>query len=282
MQALLGRVPRHVMDASLGRDVLDERYEEGCRQLVERAWSASHEICRALEEQCPELSALEEAGYSNRIRYLPAVACVAAGVDRTLETDEDLDVLRYLRNVHRVAQERHEGATYDLSNVLGPLRFLPRVGHSRDDVLGMWIWLNLGDAGDHRHLTWVKSSMRFASGYGSEILRRFGTDPERDEGRTDEDETAGEVSRERARRIAEDHVNNNNVPGATGEVYTVKGWTDMDGRPPLVYGYDEDFWRSHWVAYLEQAGMGVRPSLIIAVHRETGTISYVGRANDEG
>lgn len=207
---------------------------------------------------------------------------MATGVDQTLEADEDFDVLPYLRTVHRVAEERHEGATYDFSNVLGPLRFLPRVGRSRDDVLGMWIWLNLGDAGEHRHLTWVKSSMRFASGYGKKILRRFGTESERDAGRTGGEQTAGQVSGERARRIAEEHIEDNNVPGATGKVYAVKGWTEMEGRPPIVYGYDEDFWRSHWVAYLDQAGMGVRASLIIAVHRETGAISYVGRANDEG
>lgn len=213
MQALLGRVPRHVMDPGLGHDVLEERYEDGCRRLVERAWSASREICTAQEEQCPELSAVEEAGYTNRIRYLTGIACVAAGVDRTLASNEGLDVLPYLRTVHQVAEERREGATYDLSNVLGPLRFLPRVGRSRDDVLGMWIWLNLGDTGEDRHLAWVKSSMRFASGYGTKILRRFGTESERDEGRADADEAVEEISRERARGLPRSTSRTTTFPG---------------------------------------------------------------------
>lgn len=37
LQTLLGRVPRHVMDAELTRDVLDERYEDDFRKLVQRA-----------------------------------------------------------------------------------------------------------------------------------------------------------------------------------------------------------------------------------------------------
>lgn len=281
--ALRGRVPRYVMDVELGPDAVDPRYEDACWELLDAARFAADEICGTLERQVPHLSALEEAGFSDRIRYLTAVACVATAVDLRLRTDAELDRLPYLRTVHRVVDGWRDGATHDLSNLLGPLEFLPRVGRSRDDILGYWIWLNLGDGNEHRHLTWVKSTMRFGRAYGEEILRRFGPDSGEEEPAAQETRgDAGGVSRERARRIAESYLADNPVPGATGEVRNVLGWDEIDARRPSVYGLEGPFWRSHWLAYLEREGHGFRESLIVAVHRETGEVGYAGGAGDEG
>lgn len=283
-QALRGSLPRHVIDFDLGPDALDSRYEDSCRRLLEAARSASDEICDTLEHQCHELTSLEDAGYSERIRYLTAVACVATDVDLRLRTDGGLDRLSYLRTVHHLVDDWREGASYDLSNVLGPMEFLPRVGRSRDEVLGFWIWLNLGDGNEHRHLTWVKSTMRFATGYGKEVLRRFGPDSDEDSDGSAHHAPSGRtaVSRAAARRIAENHLAEHRVPRATGEVREVLAWDEIEFRRPDVYGYTESFWPSHWIAYLEQKGDALRESLIVAVHRETGDIGYVGGANDEG
>lgn len=282
--ALRGRVPRHVIDVELGPDTVDPRYEDACRQLLDEARSAAGEICGTLEQQIHELSALEEAGVSDRIRYLTAVASVASGVDLRLRTDGDLDRLSYLRTVHRVVDRWREGATHDLSNVLGPLEFLPTVGRSREEILAHWIWLNLGDGNEHRHLTWVKSTMRFARAYGEEVLRRFGPESGEEEPASQEqrgDEVPG-VSRARARRIAESYLEENPVPGATGKIRKVLTWDEIDARRPNVYGFGEPYWRSHWVVYLEREAHGLYESLIMAVHRDSGDVGYVGGASDEG
>lgn len=59
-------------------------------------------------------------------------------------------------------------------------------------------------------------------------------------------------------------------------------WDEIDSVRPNVYGYAETFWRSYWIVYLEQGGLALRESLIMAVHRETGEVGYVGGAGDEG
>lgn len=284
LNGLLGRTPRHELDIRLGPEVLDSRYENDCRALLTRARSVSEEICTTLERQCHELSALGEAGLSDRVRYLTAVGGVATAVDLELKTNRGLDRLSYLNTVHQVVDEWQQGATYDLSNLLGPLDFLPRVGRSREDILGQWIWLNLGDGGRHRYLNWVKSSMRFAPSYGSAILSRFGSNARHDEREAVPEgrDQAAELPRDRARTIAETYLAEHGVPKATGRVREVASWDEIDGPRPAVYGYGEDFWRSHWVVYLEQEGSGLRESLILAVHRQTGEIGYLGGAGDEG
>lgn len=90
------------------------------------------------------------------------------------------------------------------------------------------------------------------------------------------------VSRDRAQQIAASYLTEHPVPRATGEIRSVRTWDEIDFRKPLVYGHDEGFWRSHWIVYLEQEGVGLRESLILAVHRETGDVGYVGGAGDEG
>lgn len=282
-QALRGSLPRHVMNVRLGPDALDDRYEKSCRKLLEDARSASDEICGALEERCHELKSLVDAGLSDRIRYLTAIACVATAADLRLRADARLDRLPYLRTAHQVVDEWREGATHDLSNLLGPLEFLPMVDRLRDDIVGFWIWLNLGDGNQHRHLTWVKSSMRFARGYGQEIFRRFGPESGRTEPGTPTvtGESPG-LSREQASQIAEGFLEENHLPLATGQVRQVLAWDEIDFRRPNVYGYSEPFWRSHWIVYLEQEGMALRESLIMAIHRDTGEVGYVGGAGDEG
>lgn len=283
-EALRGRTPRHVLDVSLDSDALDARYEGICRELLARARSASGEICARQDRQYPELSAVEEAGLSGRMRYLVTVACVAAAVDTRLGSDAQLDRLAYLKTIHRVLTEWREEATYDLSNVLGPLEFLPVVGRPLHEILGTWIWLNLGDAGEHRHLTWVKSTMRFGGGYGREIRSRFAPEKDADARTTAAaaPERASGISRDQARKVAEEHLADTNVLGATGQVRRVAGWEEGDWRDLNIYGYDDYFWRSHWIVYLEQEGHALRSSLVLAVHRETGAIDYVGRASDEG
>lgn len=284
LSALLGRTPRHELEIHLGPEVLDPRFENGCRELVARARSASEEICATLERQCHELSALGKTGLSDRVRYLTAVGGVATAVDLELRTNRGLDRLSYLSTVHQVVNEWRQGATYDLSNLLGPLDFLPRVGRSREDVLGLWIWLNLEDGGRDRHLNWVKSSMRFAPSFGREILSRFGPNARHDEQEAlpEERHQASELPRDRARTIAESYLAEHRVPEATGRIREVARWDEIDGRRPSVYGYGEDFWRSHWVVFLEQTGSELRESLILAVHRQTGEVGYVGGAGDEG
>ena len=90
------------------------------------------------------------------------------------------------------------------------------------------------------------------------------------------------VSREAARQIAEAYLAENQVPRATGEVSRVMAWDEIEGRKPLTYTPTEDFWSTHWVVYLRQEGFALRESLIMAIHRETGEVAYVGGAGDEG
>lgn len=93
---------------------------------------------------------------------------------------------------------------------------------------------------------------------------------------------AGAISREEARRIAKEYLAEHQVPRATGEVGGVMAWDEIEGRKPLTYTFTEDFWSNHWVVYLRQEGLALRESLIMAIHRETGEVAYVGGAGDEG
>lgn len=88
------------------------------------------------------------------------------------------------------------------------------------------------------------------------------------------------VTRAEARRIAEEYLSEHPLPGATGEVDQVVAREEMSFRRPGVYG--DDFWRSHWLVYLEQKVLALRESLIVAVDRKTGQVGYAGGAKDEG
>lgn len=282
LEALLGRIPRHVMDVSLGSESLDSRYEEDFRVLVDQAQAASDAICTKLETQCWELKALEEAGLKDRVRYLTAIGCIAAAVNGRLEYDQEVEWLPLLRTVHTVVAQWRNEATYDLSNLLGPLELLTRTGRSREKILGSWIWLNLEDQGQSRFLTWVKSSMRFSTGYGRAILQRFGAEWWALELGQEPTDAAASVSREEARRITRRYLREHRVPSATGEIRAVISVDESSSVRLNVYGYSEDFWRQHWITYVEQEGVALRESVIIAVHQETGDIGYVGGAGDEG
>lgn len=92
----------------------------------------------------------------------------------------------------------------------------------------------------------------------------------------------GEISADRAKAIAARYLAENPTQGATGTIQDVRRWSELPWRPPLVYGKDDAFWERQWLVYLEQPGVGLRSSLIIAIDRFTGEVGYVGSANDEG
>jgi hypothetical protein len=285
LMSLLGFVPRHVIDVPIGSLPLPDVELQRARERLTQAVRASIERSEELERQVHELTCIEEEQLTGTFRRLMAIAVLAADVDDHVRRKGERESWDHVLATHRAVEEQWTGGTHDLSNCLATLTFLPATGLNRDRALGTWIWLNLGASGRSLHFRWVVSTRRFEAILVRPLLTRFQESLQADE----PDEAHPQVSpitAARAREIAEAHLRATPLPRTTGRASEVVRWDQIDWRKPLVWGKEEDFWKQHWVVYLEKdqppEGFVLGSSLIIAVHERTGEIGYAGSANDEG
>jgi hypothetical protein len=91
------------------------------------------------------------------------------------------------------------------------------------------------------------------------------------------------ITRDAARRIAEDYLAQNPRLGGIG-IREVVGWDEMDWARPRLYGVTDEALARCWICYLARPDDGgwLRSSLIIAVDRERSKVIYAGSAHDEG
>lgn len=90
------------------------------------------------------------------------------------------------------------------------------------------------------------------------------------------------VTRDDARRIAEEYLAENRVEATTGTIWKVVAWDEIEWRKPAAYARPTSEWENQWIVYLEQEGCAIRSSMIISVDQETGEVTYAGAAHDEG
>ncbi len=283
--ALVGHVPRHVMDVPIASLPLPDEELQGARERVARAIRASHERSGELERQVHELKCIEDDQLAGAFRRLLAIAVLAADVDDHIRRKGERESWHHLLATHRAVEEEWVGASHDLSNCLATLTFLPVTGLKRNRALGTWIWLQMSATERSLHYRWVVSTRRFETILVPILLTRFqesllAVAPE------EAQPPVSAITAARAREIAEAHLRSTPVPQTTGRVSDVVRWDEITWRKPAVWGKEESFWREHWVVYLEKdqppEGFVLGSSLIIAVHERTGEIGFVGAANDEG
>jgi hypothetical protein len=100
------------------------------------------------------------------------------------------------------------------------------------------------------------------------------------------------ISRDEARSIALAHLRDQlGAPSSsigestnrrpTLEIGSVLLAEEIQSRPPLIYGLREPL-ENCWVAYVHRPLMGLRPSEIVIISRNTGDVVYSGSAGDEG
>jgi hypothetical protein len=87
------------------------------------------------------------------------------------------------------------------------------------------------------------------------------------------------ISRDQAIRIAEHAAQERGLRPRILEIWSFEEIPARERLEAVLYGHRL---ADHWIAYLEQPFLGVQSSLIVAVARDTGNVSYVGPANDEG
>ena len=86
------------------------------------------------------------------------------------------------------------------------------------------------------------------------------------------------ISEEQAYQIAKDHIEAN---GLGVGVRGVSPAAELAGR--ALFAWRVGDCEGHWVAYVDRGRpRAIRDSLVIAIRRSSGEITYVGSAGDEG
>lgn len=84
------------------------------------------------------------------------------------------------------------------------------------------------------------------------------------------------ISRQEAASIAEPEIISSGLGSGVREVLCA---SELQRRPPSVYGARLE---SCWIVYAERPLIGIFPNAIVLVDTVTGSIVYLGSANDEG
>lgn len=291
LQMLEGWLPRHVFDVEMGETRISPEFGAVAQHLIDRAFSEAVRISDTLESQCHELGCIENEGLAGRVRYLTAIAIVAAVLCRWSDRDVD-DRLAFLRAVHAVADRQRPGATYDLSNAMAAQRF-PIEGMEFADRVGTWIWLNLAPSDPGVYFRWVASTLRFLRGFGREALevaaviasemaeKHASSNLVREDlNEVPSSGRSGPVARDEARQIAEAYIASHPGRLAGATVSVVRSLEDDGFRRPNAYGVRLE---GCWIVYLEGTSVeALKSSEIIVVCKTTGEVVYSGSAHDEG
>jgi hypothetical protein len=90
------------------------------------------------------------------------------------------------------------------------------------------------------------------------------------------------VTREEDRAIAEVHLAREGARLGGARVRDVLQLSELDFRPPLVYGFGPERLAGAWIAYVDRPVAGLQSSAVILVSQSTATSSTQAQQTTKG